>query len=1156
MKEESSFPSFSIERYRLLVEEAGDIIYETDLKGYFTFVNAKASEIFGYSKKSLLEKKYLELIPEESRDKVRDFYREQFDQKKQSTYLEFPAITEKGEKIWIGQNVQLLRKGGEITGAMAVARVITERYEADLLKRKSEEKYQSIIQNLQFGLIEVDLEEKITFINEAMCKITGYTQDELIGKKASSVLTSEEVRKKIEKEHKLREKNQSSVYEAEILRKDGSSFYCLISGAPSYNSLGERIGSIGVHVDITQRKKNELELKKFGENLDRYTHGLEELNRITSDTNLTLDEQLEKGLQMVSKYFKLSIGGVVEAEGDRLRVIKNVNPHLIPKDYMEYLPLHGSIPGISFLEQRLIAIPDVANSPYSHYTTVQEMSIKSLLSMPIALDGKKFGSLILGDFNPKPEGFSSYDFEFFRLFARFVTYLLSTQRLQKTIETFNSGLLRLNEIASNYELSISAQLQSGLEVIMDFLEFSKGGILLAKEENLVYLHTVMDTPMPEGKEFSIPIEGTPSGISYKENRLIAIPDVSESEFAENELMESFGLSSCLFIPFTVDNKPIGVIALGNEKVRSHEFTQNELEFFRLFSRFVGYIISNQNNREELKKEQETLKAKNLELAQQKQFLTSINSFVTTLLDQEDIYSIAWEIAENVIEKFGFSDCVIYVLNEDKQVLEQLAAYGENKTKGREILNPISIPFGKGIVGHVAKSGKAEIVKDTRKDPRYIADDQVRLSEISVPIIYEGKVLGIIDSEHEEANFFTQKHLETLSTIANLAATRIKNAKAKRRQEKAENELRESENKLRAVVNSAMDAIISINDRGKITEWNPRAEETFGWTKEEVLGKSLTENIIPNQHRQSHSQGMDRYMATGKGPVLNQRIEITAMHKNGREFPIELAIIPIVSQGVKSFTAFSRDITLQKESQEETKKALNKEREVNELKSRFVSMTSHEFRTPLTTIKQNVDLISYMLEAEDPKAEEKYGKYLGRISSEISRVTNLMNDILMLGRLDAGKIEISKYPVDLELLIESTLQKITHGRADRRKVKFETIGVNQLANVDAQLIEQVITNLVTNALKYSEGMPDPELTIKFEKLNEVEIRIKDYGIGIPKKDQKGLFTTFYRATNVKNIQGTGLGLSIVKEFLSLHGGTIELESDANEGSLFIIKLPIT
>ena len=249
------FPSFSMERYRLLVEEAGDIIYETDLKGYFTFVNNKGSEVLGYSKKSLLTKKYTDLIPEVQKIEVHNFYKAQFENKTPSTYLEFPTLTAKGKRIWIGQNVQLIKVGGQVTGAMAVARVITERYETGLLKRKSDEKYESLIQNLQFGLIEVDLEEKITFINEVMCRITGYTREELIGKNASSIFTDEESQKIIEKEHKLRENNQASVYEAEIIKKDGSLFYCLISEAPSYNSFGERIGSIGIHIDISQRKK-------------------------------------------------------------------------------------------------------------------------------------------------------------------------------------------------------------------------------------------------------------------------------------------------------------------------------------------------------------------------------------------------------------------------------------------------------------------------------------------------------------------------------------------------------------------------------------------------------------------------------------------------------------------------------------------------------------------------------------------------------------------------------------------------------------------------------------------------------------------------------------------------------------------------------------
>ncbi len=787
----------------MLVEEALDLIYETDSDGFFSFANSRAVNVLGFSKQELLSKRYTDLVHPDFLQKAREFYGDQFANKKQSTYFEFPAVTKSGDKVWLGQHVQLLLRGDEIRGAMAVAREINEKYHANETLRRAEEKYRSIIQNLQFGLVEVDLKERITFINDAMCEATGYSREELMGKVASEILTDKEMRRKIEEQHGLRENDQSSVYPAEVLKKDGSKLYALISGAPTYDSDKNRIGSIGIHVDITEQKQREIELR------------------------------------------------------------------------------------------------------------------------------------------------------------------------------------------------------------------------------------------------------------------------------ENQY-----------------------------------------------------------------------------------FLSAINDFVTHLLDIDDIDGIAWEIAENVIEKFGFEDCVIYVWSEEKQCLEQKAAYGPKMQKGRRIVDPIEIKIGEGIVGTVAKTGKAEIISDTSKDPRYIIDDRARLSELTVPIKADNKVIGIIDSEHPERGFFNQKHLDTLMTIANLSASRLKNAKAKRRQEKAEMELRDSETKLRQVIASALDAIITVDERGDILEWNPRAAEIFGWEADEVIGTSLTSNIIPNQHHQAHAAGMKRFVDTGVGPVLNQRIELTAMRKDGVEFPIELTIIPILRGGVHTFTAFIRDITLVKSTRDEMEKALAKERELNELKSRFVSMTSHEFRTPLTTIKQNVSLVNFQIENDFPQnVQDKFSKYFERIDSEINRVTNLMNDILLLGKIEAGKVEIQKRLVDLEKMAEDIISRICSGRTDERKVHLVLAGVPREVDVDPQLMDHILTNLMTNALKYSpDAKKDPVLELNFNRLADIRIICKDDGIGIPKKDQAGLFSSFFRATNVKNIQGTGLGLSITKEFIRLHGGTIDVKSDKGKGAEFIVTIP--
>lgn len=973
----------------MLVEEAQDIIYEIDEEGFFTFVNGMASQILGYTRVELLSMHFLDLIQESYRENVSLFYNYQIESGERSSYLEFPVVAKGGKVEWIGQKVQLIYRKEVLKGAIAVARISTDRHNLENGLKLSEEKYRGILENLQFGLMEVDLKERIVFVNDTMTRITGFSREELMGHVASDLLVRAETKQKIDEQHRLREKNKASAYEVEIIRKDGSSFFGLISGAPTFDLTGKRIGSIGVHVDITEQKNNELELRKIKSDLDRYTQGLELLNSIASDLTITTQEQLRKGLSIVSDYFQLPIGGIVKAVGNQLIAIENLLNDDVPEIYRKSIPIQGSISGIAFQEDRLIAIPDLAKSPYKDYSTSIAIGLKCMLSMPVYVNGKKYGAIILG----------------------------------------SSGC---------------------------------------------------------GKE-------------------------SLSEY--------------------------------------------ELQFFRLFARYVGFVLTSEENRLKLFEQQETLLEQNQELSESKQFLSAINRFVTKLLDQDDIYTISWEIVDHVIHSFGFNDCVIYILNEEKNCLEQLAAYGPKDAGEHTIKDPIQLALGQGIVGSVAMSGIAEIIPDTSKDPRYVSDDEVRLSEITVPIVFENKVIGIIDSEHSEADFFTEKHLETLTIIANLAANRLKNANSKRRQEKAEKELRESETKLRTVINSALDAIITIDDKGRIKEWNPQATQIFGWTSEEVIGHHLTENIIPTQHRTSHFEGMNKYMATGHGPVLNQRIEITAMHKSGREFPIELSIIPLVTNGEHSFTAFARDITLQKNSKDEMERALAKERELSELKSRFVSMTSHEFRTPLTTIKQNVDLIDYALELKNPELKPAFSSYFNRISSEIIRVTSLMNDMLLLGRIEAGKVEIIKKPVDLVRFSEQTIHRITSGREDGRTIQLQVVGVKQPVPADATLLEHILGNLLTNALKYSERKPNPVVTISYELLSQVKISVKDFGIGIPLKDQKGLFASFYRATNVKNIQGSGLGLSIVKEFIDMHGGTISVVSDTNQGSEFILLLPM-
>ncbi|WP_017720859.1 hybrid sensor histidine kinase/response regulator [Kamptonema formosum] len=247
------------------------------------------------------------------------------------------------------------------------------------------------------------------------------------------------------------------------------------------------------------------------------------------------------------------------------------------------------------------------------------------------------------------------------------------------------------------------------------------------------------------------------------------------------------------------------------------------------------------------------------------------------------------------------------------------------------------------------------------------------------------------------------------------------------------------------------------------------------------------------------------------------------------------------------------------SESEVRKALQKEKELNELKSRFVSMVSHEFRTPLSTILFSAGL----LETYGPKwPEEKKVTHLHRIQTAVRQMTGLLEDILVIGKAEAGKLEFNPAPLDLEQFCREIAEEIQITDVNKHCINFVSQGRLNDAIMDDKMLRHILSNLLSNAIKYSpEGSTvDFELTALEHRGEEqspaVVFRIQDRGIGIPPEDVDRLFETFYRATNVGTIQGTGLGLAIVKRAVDLHGGEIDVKSEVGAGTRFTVTLPYT
>lgn len=232
-------------------------------------------------------------------------------------------------------------------------------------------------------------------------------------------------------------------------------------------------------------------------------------------------------------------------------------------------------------------------------------------------------------------------------------------------------------------------------------------------------------------------------------------------------------------------------------------------------------------------------------------------------------------------------------------------------------------------------------------------------------------------------------------------------------------------------------------------------------------------------------------------------------------------------------------------------ALKKEKEISELKSRFVSVVSHEFRNPLNTILFSTELLQrYGTQITETKRET----YLERIQGSIKRMNELLSDVLTVGETEAGKLQFSPQPLDAVRFCKELVDEFHLSDTRKSSIAFSFCRASELPSwLDQRLLRHILTNLLSNAVKYSFGEP-----IKF-KLNLSDraaiFRIQDHGIGIPKADQTNLFQSFHRASNVKAIPGTGLGLSIVKQCVDLHGGTITVESEENRGTLFTVTLPL-
>jgi PAS domain S-box-containing protein len=385
---------------------------------------------------------------------------------------------------------------------------------------------------------------------------------------------------------------------------------------------------------------------------------------------------------------------------------------------------------------------------------------------------------------------------------------------------------------------------------------------------------------------------------------------------------------------------------------------------------------------------------------------------------------------------------------------------------------------------------------------------------------------------------------------------------------------EDSRRLKALFEMATDGIITISTEGVIENLNRAACDLFGYKASELRGQKI--NLLMGDHDQRHHDGyLNRYHETNEPRIIGIGREVTGRRKNGEEFPLRLAVSEVKLYDQTIYTGILHDLTSFKRAKDrveqlnaeleskveertaalrqresELQRALGKERELNELKSRFLSMASHEFKTPLSTVLSSVELIELYEEREQqPKRE----KHIGRIKNAVHELTEVLNDFLSLSKLEQGKVTVMPRLIDLQAIISTSIESSEGQLKPGQKIMLDLSDTPKRIVSDPKLLRHVLINLISNAAKYSS--PGVEINIKTGMQDgQCFIRVTDHGIGIPAEDQAHLFDRFFRARNVENVKGTGLGLNIVNHYVELLEGKIEFESKLGEGSTFTILLP--
>lgn len=420
-------------------------------------------------------------------------------------------------------------------------------------------------------------------------------------------------------------------------------------------------------------------------------------------------------------------------------------------------------------------------------------------------------------------------------------------------------------------------------------------------------------------------------------------------------------------------------------------------------------------------------------------------------------------------------------------------------------------------------------RNDQESPFYL---DLYISEYSNPESLESQLIVLLEDATER--MMLQQTLAQRTNEANLLVS----------------SLTASKNYINKIITSMADALLVTTASGIIKTVNPFAQDLFGYKPDELIDQPISKIIF-------HEEFLEytrKFSSLNPGKFIKD-VEVVCQTKTGEQICISFSCSAIQTEieGLQNFVYIGRDISDRKRVEAQMMKALERERELRELKSDFVSMASHEFRTPLTAIFSSTELLQHY---GNIWPEEKKIKHYHRIESAVRRMTGLLDDVLLYSKAEAGKLQFNPTSIVLNKLCSELVEELQLGIGKNHKITWIYSGPCHNAYMDEKLLLHILTNLLSNAIKYSPSGTTVFFSCSCDQENkEIVFEIQDQGIGIPPEDQTRLFESFHRAKNVGDIPGTGLGLAIVQKSIELHAGKITVNSEVGVGTTFRVTLPL-